>query len=257
MEFILKILAIPLYPLGLSICSIGTGIILEHRKYRWGKTIILSGLVLLYLMSTSVVSRLLLRPLEAPYAESGTLPNDCSAIVVLGGGGKPMSSPDENPELNEAGDRLLHAARLYKRGIAPRIVTTGGYSVGGFHQKITEGAQNALVLREMGVDSSAILIEAKSLTTADHGPYIAAIFDSLNLQKKIVLVTSAAHMYRSIRVFKKHGFTIYPSATDFKTNRYFINGSSDFFPSVGALDAATAAMHEYYGVVGYVVLGKM
>jgi uncharacterized SAM-binding protein YcdF (DUF218 family) len=257
MELLLKILVIPLYPLGLGITVIGTGLVLVYRKVHWGKTVILSGLILLYVISTPFVSRLFLRPLEAPYEQQGKLPGDCSAIVVLGGSGKAMYSRDEEPEFNEAGDRLLHAARLFRMGLAPRVVTSGGFGVGSFHQEVTEGEQNAMILEEMGVPDSVIIIERRSLTTADHGPTISALFDSLQLRKRVVLVTSAAHMYRSIQVFKKSGFTVYPSATDFQSRKEVFNGVKDFFPEVSALFDVTAAIHEVYGIVGYKLLRKM
>ena len=257
MALLLKLLVIPLYPLGLALCIIGTGLILLYRNIRGGKTVVLSGLIFLYAISTPFVSRLFLRPLEAPFEKQRDLPQDCSAIVVLGGSGKPMYSRNENPEINEAGDRLLHAARLFKNGYAPKVVTTGGFGVGGFHQQVTEGEHNAIVLREMGVADSVIVVETKSLTTADHGPYMAALFDSLCLQRRIILVTSAAHMYRSIRVFKRSRFTVFPSATDFQSRKQVVNGVKDLFPSAGALFDVTSAVHEYYGIVGYKVLGRM
>ncbi len=257
MELFLKLLVIPLYPLGLGISVIGTGLVLVYRKVHWGKIVILSGLIFLYVISTPFVSRLFLRPLEAPYEQQGKLPSDCSAIVVLGGSGEPMYSRDEYPELNEAGDRLLHAARLYRMGIAPRVVTSGGFGVGGFHQKVTEGEQNAMVLKEMGVPDSAIIIERRSLTTADHGPTISAIFDSLQLQKNIILVTSAAHLYRSIQVFKKSSFTVCGSATDFQSRQQIVSNVRDFFPDTKALQNVTAAVHEFYGIIGYKILRKM
>ena len=257
MVLLLKLTAIILYPLGLGISTIIVGLILLHRKVSVAGRVITAGVTFLYLISTPIVSRLLIRPLEAPYEGVINFPADCSAIVVLGGSGKPMSIYDHYAEINEAGDRLLHTARLFREGWAPRIVTSGGFSVGGLHQMLTEGRQNALVLRDMGIDSSAIVIEPKSRTTADHGPYIAALFDSLGLQKKIVLVTSAAHMYRSLRVFRKWGFTAFPAATDFQSNRFIINGVKDLFPGSGALNDVTAAIHEYYGIVGYKFFGKM
>ena len=257
MTLLLKLLVIPLYPLGLGLCLMGAGIAADSRKLHWGKKLAIAGLVFLYVLSTPFVSRLFLRPLEAPYEKQSVLPDDCSAIVVLGGSGIPMYSKTDEPEVNQAADRLLHAARLYKRGCASRVVTSGGFSVGGFHQKVTEGEQNAIVLKEIGVDPDAILVESKSLTTADHGPYIAAMFDSLKLRRKVILVTSAAHMYRSIQVFKKNNFTVFPSATDFQSRKEIFNNVKDLFPSVYALFDVTSAIHEYYGIIGYKLLGKM
>jgi uncharacterized SAM-binding protein YcdF (DUF218 family) len=120
---------------------------------------------------------------------------------------------------------------------------------------LPEGLHNALLLMEMGVDSNNIIVEKKAKNTHEHGPYIAQILDSLGLPRKIILVTSAAHMIRSEAVFKKHGFTVYPAPTDFQksvTKRTFI---FNLFPNSNYLDISTQALHEYYGLIGYKLLG--
>ena len=49
------------------------------------------------------------------------------AIVVLGGGISPAYPPEQpEPDLNDSSDRIWEGARLYHRGVAPRIVITGG-----------------------------------------------------------------------------------------------------------------------------------
>jgi uncharacterized SAM-binding protein YcdF (DUF218 family) len=259
MVFLLKLCALPLYPLGLSVVLVVIGIGLHLLRKRFAWLLVISGSVVLYITALPVFSKLVTRPFEVPFygCEYDALPRDCSAIVVLGGGGMPIVPPRCHLEINDAGDRVLHAARLYKAGVAPRIVTTGGFVVGLRGQTVTEGEQNAMVLREIGVDSSAIIIERGSKVTADHGPTIGAILDSLHLPRKIILVTTATHMLRSVAVFKKHGFDVYPSATDFQGAKDLIQGVGDFFPNNGALNDVTAIIHEVYGIIGYKVMGKI
>lgn len=257
MVLLLKILVIPFYPLGLGMVLAALGLLLAYRRKRFARVLTGAGLGVLYLCSCPFVSRLVIRTLEAPYYSAETLPRDCSAIVVLGGCGEPAVPPRSYPEISEAGDRLLHAARLYRQGVAPRVITSGGMNVGSFHQQLTEAMHNRLLLIEIGVDSNSILCETKSRNTADHGPLIASILDSMALPKRIVLVTSASHMLRSEAVFRKQGFTVYPSATDFRSNTYLFSDIRDLFPSAGALDEITDAFHEFYGLIGYKVLGKI
>jgi uncharacterized SAM-binding protein YcdF (DUF218 family) len=253
----LKLCAIPLYPLGLALTLSIAGLVVLRFQLKYGKYLIAAGVAVLYIVSTPIFSRLLIKTLETPYVTASEFPGDCPAIVVLGGGGMKLAPPMVYPEINSAGDRILHAARLYKMGVAPRIITTGGAPVGAFQNYYSEGEQNALLLREIGVDSLAIIIEKKARTTADHAPLIAAILDSMKLPKKIVLVTSASHMYRSVEVFRKAGYTVYPAATDFKGSGRLVESIMDFFPLVQALGDATYAVHEYYGILGYRVLGKI
>lgn len=257
MVLLLKLCAIPLYPLGFAITLVVAGLIIMSRRRLLGRYLIIGSTAFLYLISTPVISRLFIKVLENRYAVEGDLPRDCDAIVVLGGGGAGFAPPMRYLEVNNAGDRILHAARLFKMGYAPRIITTGGYSVGGRSNILTEGEQNARLLWEIGVDSSAVLIESAARTTAEHPSLVTAIIDSMQLQKRIILVTSATHMTRSAGVFRKAGYTVYPAAADFRGNGRFIENVNDFFPLASALDGATAAVHEVYGIVGYRVMGKM
>lgn len=257
MVLLLKIIASFFYPLGFCLILSILGVIFLGIDKKLGRYFVITSIIFLYFFSTPFFSNLILLPLESPYFIEKQLPQDCSAIVVLGGGGMPMVFPRKYPEINDAGDRILHGARLYNLGLSPRIITTGGFIVGAFRQKITEGEHNALLLRELGIDSASIIIEKKSRVTADHPPQIAKILDSLQLPKKVILVTSAAHMSRAVAAFKKWGFEIYPSATDFSCSKYLLGGIWDFFPSSYALHLTTSALHEYYGILGYKILGKI
>ncbi|MCX7725502.1 MAG: YdcF family protein [Chitinispirillaceae bacterium] len=257
MVLILKIIACFFYPLGFCLTLSIVGVFFLGIDKRVGRSFIIFAMGLLYLFSTPLISSLIVRPLEAPYFVQKELPKDCSAIVVLGGSGMPMIPPRKYPEINDAGDRLIHAARLYKAGLCPRIITTGGFIVGALHQTITEGEHNAMLLKEFGVDSAAIIVERRSRVTADHGREIAKILDSLQVPKKVIIVTSAAHMNRSLPVFKKWGFEVFPSATDFSCSKYFFGGIWDIFPSSYALHITTSALHEYYGMLGYKLLGRI
>lgn len=257
MILLLKLLALPLYPLGLSLVLMVIGIVLLKIGKKVGLTLLMTSCGTLFLMSSPMLSRLVVKSLENPYVMQAPLPRDCSAIVVLGGGGVGLAPPMRHPEVNEAGDRILHGARLYKEGFAKFVVTSGGGVVGGLHTIMTEAEQNALLLREIGVPQEAILPEKKALTTAQHPGLIAPILDSLGLKKKIILVTSATHMRRSVGVFKKAGFEIYPAATDFRGNGRIFEKVQDLFPQAGSLESMTCAIHEYYGIIGYTLLGKL
>lgn len=256
MALLIKFIALPFYPLGFGITLIAAGIILlQLQRIRIAKASMLSGLIVLYLLSTPLFANQIVRFLEKPFFHDAQLPRDCSAIVVLGGSGVALEPPRIHPEINQAGDRLVHAAWLYSQGYAPRIITSGGTVVGAFKKSVPEGVHNALFLRNIGIDSASIIIEAKAKNTADHGPLIAQILDSLHLAKRIILVTSATHMSRSVALFKKSGYTVYPSAADFNAMLRSFNEVKDILPSANALASTTTALHELYGMAGYWILG--
>ncbi len=255
MAFLIKFIALPLYPLGLVTVILIVGIVAFFARKRYSIWCFITAGTLLLLFSSRIVSNLLVGILENRYYSVQPLADSCSAIVVLGGGGQITERNTTRLEVNDAGDRIIHGARLYKKGICRRIITSGGTVDPALKDVLPEGLHNAMLLIEMGVDSNDIIVEKKAKNTYEHGPYIAQILDSLGLPRKIILVTSAAHMIRSEAVFKKHGFTVYPAPTDFQkaiTKRTFI---FNLFPNSSSLDISTRAIHEYYGLIGYKLLG--
>lgn len=255
MVLLSKFLALPLYPLGMVFILQLTGIFLLWMKKRTIATgVFISGFLLLFTFSLSPVAHYLARALEKKFIQEYPPNGSCSAIVILGGGGSPHTLSKKYVEINDAGDRLLHGARMFRMGIAPRIITTGKDAGTALFDPICEGEQNAMVLRDMGIDSSVILVEKQARNTHEHAPNIARMLDSLHLDKTILLVTSASHMYRSVLVFRKYGFKVYTAPTDFQTSERTISRSTEFFPSIWALELSTVALHEYYGILAYKIL---
>lgn len=211
------------------------------------------SLGILFFFSLPFTSNSLLYTLESRYPAQTEFP-PVSAIVLLGGAGVPFLPPQIYPEFNEAGDRIFHAARLFKKELAPRIIITGGKCVTFRKDHMPEAQNNAYFLTEFcGIDSSALVLEKDAANTYQNGIYVDRIFDKNNWEKKIILVTSAYHMPRSVRIFRKLGFQIYPAPTDFNSYTSFSQGIFDFLPSIDALRGSTTALHEVYGMVGYIL----
>lgn len=115
--------------------------------------------------------------------------NDCvapsDAIILLEGDGL---------------SRYQHAASLYKRGLAPRIVFSGGithYDYGSYPFSDVL----PLLLKE-GVPESAIVHESLSLNTREQAVEIMKLCQQ-NGWAKIILVGSHYHQYRAYLTFLK------------------------------------------------------
>jgi uncharacterized SAM-binding protein YcdF (DUF218 family) len=87
--------------------------------------------------------------------------------------------------------RLDHALQLYRRGIAPLIITLGGN--GG--DQYTEGAVGREYLVGMGVPESAIIAETQSRNTEESARRISVIARVNNL-RRMVIVSDGTHMFR-------------------------------------------------------------
>lgn len=122
------------------------------------------------------------------------------AIVVLGCRVGPGGVP--SPALAR---RTLAAVQLFERGVAPRIVFTGG--VGDHPPSEAEAA--AALARRYGVPAHAILLEADSTSTEQNARFAAQLFErgaagAGGSRLRVVLVSDAYHVFRAERVFAKY-----------------------------------------------------
>lgn len=274
--FLSKLLPIFFYPLGLSSLlivivlinllwrsrrakniSIASKFVSLFRKSRLAVILLSLALSILLLSSNELVSKWLVRSLEWQYLPSADLPQ-AEAIVVLGGGTRPRIAPRPWYELNEAGDRILYGSWLYKQGKAPLMVVTGGradwYGEGGN----PESEDMAAIAELLGVPAANILQESQSFNTRDNATNTKQILEPRGINK-ILLVTSALHMPRSMEIFRKVGFETIPAPTDFlSVNNENNKGWGvilDLLPNAEALRNTTNAIKEYIGLVVYQFAG--
>lgn len=137
---------------------------------------------------------------ESPKNETtltGDLPQDDSlCIVVLGY--RLDSYGGMLPELIGRLELALAAANQYPNA---RIVCTGG-GTASQQPDVTEAGQMAYWLRQQGIDSSRITVEANSMHTIENARYVLRILAKDFPQvTQVVLVTSDYHITRSSTLF--------------------------------------------------------
>ena len=103
--------------------------------------------------------------------------------------------------------RLNHALFLYRQGMAPRIITTGGK---GGDPMFTEGEVGRAYLSRHGIPSEAIIVESEGETTVHSTVASAEIMRRMNLHSCIV-VSDGYHIYRVKRMLQFQGIDVYGS----------------------------------------------
>jgi uncharacterized SAM-binding protein YcdF (DUF218 family) len=126
------------------------------------------------------------------------------AIVILGAA---QYNGTPSP-LFEA--RLRHAVDLYRAGIAPLFIVTGGKGRPGDTTTEADAAM-AYAIRN-GVPEEAILIEDRSRTTVEQLVTVGQMLKDRGLHSA-VLVSDRAHMLRSLRIARDQGIEAYGSPT--------------------------------------------
>jgi uncharacterized SAM-binding protein YcdF (DUF218 family) len=259
--FISKLLPIFIYPLGLSCLFMLVALVTLWRRPKWAAGAIASALVILLLSSNGWVANGIARSLEWQHLPSTELPN-AAAIVILGGGIKPAIYPRPWVDVSEAGDRVLYGAQLYNQGKAPRVILSGGrieWKGGG----PPEAEDMAEILEAMGVPTSAILLEPNSLNTYENAVEVRKLLESQGIDKRVLLVTSATHMPRSLRIFQHQGIEAIPAPTDFLVSQQELDELSEswqsvtlnLLPDAERLKQTTQSLKEYIGTVIYRLRG--
>jgi len=250
-----KFLPLFLYPVGLTLLLLLLGILCYlFGRRRFGIILAFLAAVLLYVSSIPATAHFLARTLESRYEQPGSY-SRVPAIVLLGGAGVPSLPPRRYPETNQNADRLMHAARLHRQGYARYIIPTGGKNTIIKDFEGSEAEINASLLRELfGIAPRDIIVETESRNTREHGPAVRAIMEQKKLPLEVIVVTSALHMPRAVKVFEKAGFTVHPAPTDFRADEILQRKVMNFMPQASALVQTTAVLHEYYGTAVYAIL---
>ena len=102
--------------------------------------------------------------------------------------------------------RLDHAFELYKRGIAPLIITLGGTN----RDEYSEGAVGREYLVSLGVNQSAIIPETVSRSTEEQAHRIAVIAQANNLHR-LVVVSDGTHVFRIREICAADGLDVLTS----------------------------------------------
>ena len=258
--FLSKLLPLFVYPLGLSCILLLVALWFCFKRSRWTFIPVLLAFIVLMTASNINVSNSLVTSLERQYLPQEKMPQ-ADVIVVLGGATRNDEPPRILPDMSDRGDRLLYGVKLYKDGTAPYILLTGG-RIAWFGGDSSEAESMATIMEIMGVPRQAMLLESRSLTTYENAVYTKEILERRNLNK-VLLVTSAAHMPRSVAIFKKQGIDVIPAPADILvSDRNIIeNGVSgesrilSFFPNPESLDRTTQIIKEYIGMFIYRLRG--
>ncbi len=259
--FLSKFLPLFIYPLGLS-CLLLILALLSRKSRQTQSAFIILALLLLWAGGNRWVSFSMVRSLEWQFLPPAEIP-PADVIVILGGGTDSADYPRPMVELSAAGDRVLYGALLYKQGKAPHVLLSGGNIEFLGEASSTPAEQMAEILELIGVPQSALILETQSLNTYENALYGAKILKEKGYER-VILVTSAMHMPRSVALFRKQGIEVIPAPTDFKvtelqwrnlTRPSFETQLINLLPSSTNLEWVTAALKEYIGILIYQLRG--
>jgi uncharacterized SAM-binding protein YcdF (DUF218 family) len=253
--YLSKILPLMLLPIGIVFeFSFIALLLLWRGKRKSSAAFLVTAMLVLWVSSTPIVGDNLLARLEQQYpaVDLKDIPvSEC--IVVLGGAVEPVAPPRVDVELFEASDRVFKVASLYHAGKANKVIVAGGRQPwSAFEQSEAEAIQSLLV--DWGVPATAILLDKTSRNTRENAINAKVLLDESDCGKPL-LVTSAAHMKRSVAAFTSLGMDVFPVSVDVRVVQVPEYTFMDYVPDAAALKNTTDAIREWMGQKVYKLRG--
>jgi uncharacterized SAM-binding protein YcdF (DUF218 family) len=165
----------------------------RHRLKRWIMATMVAFVPLLW--TALIITVILYGRIDAAA--------EADAIVVLGAAqyvGRP------SPVLKA---RLDHAVELWHRGLARRLVLTGGMGVGDTTSEAAVGRRYVL---QRGVPDSVLMLENEGMTTSQSLRGVAVMLRGDDA-RRVILVSDPFHMLRLSILARRMGLEPFPSPT--------------------------------------------
>ena len=231
------------------------------RKPHLCKQFLVFALLDLLIVGWLPTSDALLRPLEnvIPKMEVGKLAEDqIGGIIILGGAieGGEIAIDRGEISIGSSAERVTKAFELIRKypdlpfifsGFSGRISPSGLSEADAFKQ----------LIQEQGLAGRSGHYENQSRNTYENvlfmKPMIAEI-EQGKIGKPWLLITSASHMYRSVKIFQKQGLEIIPVPVDYQTANSL---QWTAFDLVGGAQNWNKLIHEIIGLFAYWITGKI
>lgn len=168
--------------------------------------------------------------------------NKADTIVVLGAGVTQGGWPGK-----ASLERTVKGVILYKKGLANKIIFSGGWDHDGY---IASAKAMAAVAKDLGVPPNAIIIEDQSHNTFENAKFTKDLMEK-NQMKSALLVTSDSHMRRSAMVFTKLNIPIFPVPVEQSLAKPELNWRS----KIVNLNALYQTLYEAAGIIKYKIKG--
>ena len=226
-----KTISAAIMPLSITLIILFIGLLfLNSKDIKKAKLFLTTGFISLIVISYQPFSNFLLKPLEITYPKLTHIPNDVTHILLLGGDRK---------------NRGWEALRLYHKIKDAKIITSG-YKAS---KKIPEAIRTAKILQEIAIPKQDIIIHSKPKDTREEVIKTKELLGN----KPFILVTSAYHMPRAMRLFQKEGLNPIAAPTDIKANQ----NKYTSIPEGSSMIKTQIALHEYLGILWSKIRGQI
>ncbi|HEX4889281.1 MAG TPA: YdcF family protein [Alphaproteobacteria bacterium] len=251
--FLSKALWILVQPSNLLLLAACIGAALLFTRWaKAGRIALTAALGLCLLVAALPVGNWMIYPLETRFPVPDDLGKVDGIIVLSGAFNAKNSAYRGAPVLNQYAQRFTTFMELARRYPEAKLLFSGG-AVFPMHNGVTESDIGRWFFAAQGLDVQRILFEDKSRNTHENVMYSKQIAQP-KPGEHWVLVTSAAHMPRSVGLFRKNGWNVTPYPAGYATMPFLETPRGVDFG--GRLERLDDAVKEWTGLVAYYVLGR-
>lgn len=224
----------------------------QGRWHAWHIVLGVGACFMLFLLSWPPTAYRLIASLESPFYDQfyeAQLPIEARVtnidyVVVLGGGHNVHPHLPAVQQLQaETLYRLIEGIRLYQLYPQSTLIVSGGAGI----STESVGALMYQAALELGVPAHRLVMETNTPDTQAQAAYFAKNYAASHL----MVVTSAAHMMRTLMWFEHYGLTPTPAVTYFISHPDSQSTLAYWFPKASALYATQRALYEWFGIMHY------
>ena len=215
-----------------------------HRTRHASWWLLAGSGALTLVFSSGMTAAFLMSPIEYAYPtihDGREFPNARKIVVLAGWAAEDAAMPLSGRLSASAAYRVLLALELFRDRPDCAVIVSG--------DDITARVMSQ-VLAKLGVPEDKLVIEGRSLTTADSAVNLRPLLGD----ETFFLVTSSGHLPRALAVIEKQRLRAIPAPTDHQLPRQWWR--SELQPSPGSLTVSDLAIHEYLGRLYYRLRGR-
>lgn len=235
-------------PISLGLIGFFLGLLfLYNKNYKRAKIFLTLSFLWIAVIGYSPFSNYLIQPLENQYKSYLKVDSTINYVLVLGSAHVTNS---EMPKLSHLSKtalmRLSEGIRIYRQLEKGKLILSG--------YEGDDKIRHALVLKDvaisLGVPKEDIITQEEAKDTEEEAIYVKKIVEN----ERFILVTSASHMPRAMKIFEAEWLNPIPAPTDFMSKE---NGDYLREPRAKEIKKTEKAMHEYIGTLWHEIIQKI
>ncbi len=250
-----KILEIFIAPILWVIVLLVLALFYFKKNIKKSRKFLIAALLLFYLFSNSFIIDELMRVWEIKVTKTEDLASNYKVGIVMGGGILTYDFENDRRTYRNNIDRVLQAIELYNMGKIDKLLLSGGSGNLVFRDMLEADMLKEFLIN-IGIKENDILIDTLADNTYQNAVYCSRLLKENNLEnEKILLITSAVHMRRSLACFKKQGVEVIPYSTNKYAGIRRYEFEHLFVPKLVSFILWKKIIHETIGYVVYDIVG--